>query len=690
MGNWEWDIATDTVTWSDELYRIYDVSPEDFGGNYEAFVELMEPGYRGTVKEMIQRALKEREPFVHERRIVRPDGEDREIEARAEVFVDESGEPVRMAGTVQDVTERKRAEEELRKSEARNRAIIEASPDLMFRVDRDGKYLDFQASGESRLYVPPGEIVGKNLRETMPSDLIAPMLHHVAKAIDTGEMQVLEYQLSLPEGPRDFEARLVSNSPGEALTIVRDITERKNLEKQLEHRAFHDPLTGLPNRALLRDRLKHALARSERSGNRVALLFLDLDNFKLVNDSLGHEAGDRLLVKVSERLKDSLRPEDTLARFGGDEFVVVLQEIPDEGEAPRVSQRIMEVMRRPLTVEGRELSVTTSIGIALSSSSRDQPETLLRNADTALYKGKARGKGRYEMFDSDMYALALKRLSLESDLRKGIERGEFRVYYQPKVRLDNRLQQRIRFTRSPAIVATSAHEEPRIAGMEALVRWEHPERGLVSPDEFIPIAEETGLVFPIGQCVLEEACRQARVWQEQYPDNPKGSVCVNLSARQFQEPGLIESVARVLRETGLDPCSLCLEITESVLMEDAPHTVNTLQKLKDLGVELAVDDFGTGYSSLAYLKRFPVTYLKIDRSFIGMIDKSQEDVSIVSAIVKLAQTLDIQVVAEGIESTAQLKLLEGLGCTLAQGFYFSQPVPGEAASDLLAAGLVPS
>jgi diguanylate cyclase (GGDEF)-like protein len=443
--------------------------------------------------------------------------------------------------------------------------------------------------------------------------------------------------------------------------VIEDATERKTLEEQLAHRAFHDSLTDLPNRALFMDRLGHTLAQADRRGGKVAVLFVDLDNFKLVNDSLGHEAGDRLLVAMAERLRRCLRPGDTAARLGGDEFTILLEGV-DMRDATRVAERVAEALRAPFDLEERQIFTSASIGIVLNTTNQDEPANLLRNADLALYQAKGSGKASYTVFDPGMSTHALEHLELGNDLRQALERDEFKVYYQPKVLL----------------------ETGKILGAEALVRWEHPERGLLLPSNFVPIAEEAGLILHIGQRVLEEACRQARAWQEQYPGGPPRLMCVNLSARQFQHPDLAEDIARVLRETGLDPCSLCLEITESALMKDVQSTITTLQELKGLGVKFAIDDFGTGYSSLSYLKRFPVSFLKIDRSFIDGLEKDPEDTVLVSGIITLAHTLGMRVIAEGVETAEQLARLREMGCDIAQGNYFSEPVSGRAVTAFLA------
>jgi diguanylate cyclase (GGDEF)-like protein len=448
---------------------------------------------------------------------------------------------------------------------------------------------------------------------------------------------------------------------GGIVVNYRDITERKTFEERLKHQAFHDTLTKLPNRALFMNRLGHALIRTERREKSAAVLFLDLDNFKLINDSLGHEAGDRLLVSVAERLRRCLRAEDTASRFGGDEFTVLLENVKDASDAVRVADQITRALSTPFILESREVFVTTSIGIALGTSGRERPTDLLRNADVALYRAKASGKATYEVFDAFMNIAALERLDLEGDLRRAIERGEFAVHYQPQLELST----------------------GRIAGWEALVRWMHPERGPILPAAFLSVAEETGLIVQIGRLVLEEACRQATEWQEQHPTETPLKMSVNISAKQLQRPDeLVEEVIRILEQTELAPGSLVLEITESMLMGDAEQNVDVLRRLKDLSIGIAVDDFGTGYSNLAYLKRFPVDMLKVDKSFVDGLGENPEATAIVEAVVSLARAMGMQTVAEGIETTGQADLLRALGCELGQGYYFSQPLPAHEANAL--------
>jgi diguanylate cyclase (GGDEF)-like protein len=448
------------------------------------------------------------------------------------------------------------------------------------------------------------------------------------------------------------------------LGINSDITSRKAAEAALVHQALHDALTGLPNRTLFRDRLEHALNQASRRQQLVGVLFLDLDNFKVINDSLGHLSGDALLVEVAQRLQTCLRLGDTVARMGGDEFTILLEEIDDEAQATLVAERIGDALRTPFRLGEREVFVSASIGLALSASRRMEPESLLRNADIAMYRSKAAGKARHSIFDAGMKAMAMERLELETDLRNALALGQFRIHYQPILNLS----------------------DGKVLEVEALLRWERPGHGLMAPLTFIPLAEETGLIVPIGRWVLQEACRQAKMWNTDFPSEPPLVMSVNLSGRQFQDPGLVSGIAQVVHDTGLEPRGLKLEITESVAMHDIEASVLKMEALKALGIQLAIDDFGTGYSSLGYLKRFPVDTLKIDRSFVERIGLDIQDAAIVQSVVALAKTLHLSVVGEGIESRAQAAQLLALGCDRGQGFLFARPQPAEAITALFAAG----
>ena len=443
-----------------------------------------------------------------------------------------------------------------------------------------------------------------------------------------------------------------------------DITAYKQTEEQLLHNAFHDVLTGLPNRALFMERMRYVVERAKRYKDYLfAILFLDLDRFKIVNDSLGHMIGDRLLIEIARRLETCLRSGDTVARLGGDEFAILLESIRDVGDATNVAKRIHKALVPPFNLGGHEVFTTFSIGIALSSMGYDHPETLLRDADTAMYRAKAVGRGCHAVFDTVMHTQAVALLQLENDLRRAIERQEFRILYQPIIALDT----------------------GRIAGFEALVRWQHPEQGLLSPGAFIPTAEETRLILPIGQWALQQACQQMSHWQKQFAAYPPLTISVNLSGKQLSQPDLIEQIDQTLEDTGLETGSLKLEITESMLMDNAESARVLLGQLRARNIQLSIDDFGTGYSSLSYLRRFPLNTLKIDRSFISKMGIDDENAEIVRTIVTLAHNLGIYVTAEGVETEAQLVQLWALQCEYAQGYFFSRPLDSKAAEALLTA-----
>jgi diguanylate cyclase (GGDEF)-like protein len=449
-----------------------------------------------------------------------------------------------------------------------------------------------------------------------------------------------------------------------------DISDRKSAEEQLIHDALHDALSGLPNRAFFMTLLDRAIQRTRRRRDYLfAVLFVDLDRFKLVNDSLGHGVGDQLLVTISQRLKSCLRPGDVVARLGGDEFTILLDDIRDVSDATRVAERVQAELKEPFLFQGHEVFTSASIGIALSTAGHDRAEYLLRDADTAMYRAKARGKARYEMFDEAMHARAVAQLRLETDLRRALEREEFRVLYQP------------------IVVLKTGH----ITGFEALVRWQHSERGLMPPKEFISVAEETGLIIPIGRWVMDTACRQTRQWLDQFPDLPTLSISVNMSAKHFQQPNLVSQVLEVLRESKLPAANLKLEITESILMDEPEGHIAVIHELRQAGVQVLIDDFGTGYSSLSYLQRFSVDTLKIDRSFLVKSTAAGEDAGegdawdIVETIITLAEDMGVNVIAEGVETEEQTNRLKELRCEHAQGFLFREPVDSETAGALLAA-----
>jgi diguanylate cyclase (GGDEF)-like protein len=440
---------------------------------------------------------------------------------------------------------------------------------------------------------------------------------------------------------------------GAVANVVSSAVDRNLVEAEVRHRALHDPLTSLPNRALALDRLQGALARRRRDGRAVAVLLADLDQFKLVNDSLGHAAGDDLLVALAPRLHDAVRPSDTVARLGGDEFLVVCEQLDGAHEAIRVAERVAHAINQPIVLATGEHFITASIGIAVAESADALPEDLLRDADAAMYRAKERGRGRYELFDEVLRRRVLLRLRTENELRRGLEHGELRVVYQPVVELAG----------------------GTVTAVEALVRWQHPQRGLLDPVDFIPVAEDSGLIGALGDWVLAAACRDGAVWQQRFPRADPLLVCVNASARQLANAAFPARVADAMDRHGLAPGSLALEITESVLMEEAHAPVTVLASLREYGLRLMLDDFGTGYSSLAYLKRFPLDVLKIDRSFVAGLGRDEEDSAIVAAIVQMARTLGLTVVAEGVERPEQLERLRELDCDRVQGRLIAEPMP---------------
>jgi diguanylate cyclase (GGDEF)-like protein/PAS domain S-box-containing protein len=485
----------------------------------------------------------------------------------------------------------------------------------------------------------------------------------------TSKTDATQYRMITKEGRIIWvndDAAVIRDENGAPLYwsgVLSDITDRKVLEDQLKHQAFHDPLTGLANRALFVDRVKHALKRADRESSRVAVLFFDLDDFKNINDSFGHIAGDELLVLMAARLGECLRPGDTFARLGGDEFAIFLENT-SLSSATSVAYRLLEALGEPFKVGSREVMVHATIGIEFAEATTTKVEELLRNADVAMYVAKSKGKARYELFDPSMHTAALRRLEMKGELQQAIENGDFVLHYQPIVSL----------------------AEGALLGIEALIRWNHETRGLIPPVEFIPLAEESGLIVPLGRWVLREACRQANAWPIK---NPEISLSVNVSPRQFQHPGLVEDVANALWDSHIDPSILTIEITESVLIHDTDAAIEKLSRLKDFGVRIAVDDFGTGYSSLGYLKRFPIDILKIDKSFIDGVGNSSEESAIAHAIIKLGGSLGLEVVAEGIEDPGQVDALQSLRCERGQGFFFSKPVDAETMGEILAEGRFP-
>jgi diguanylate cyclase (GGDEF)-like protein/PAS domain S-box-containing protein len=566
--------------------------------------------------------------------------------------------------------ERKRNEDALRLSQERFELVTRATSDAVWDWNL---YSDetWWNEGVGKLFGYSADEMGNDIkfwRERLHPEDRERVVRDITQHIDTGKANWTdEYRFKRKDGSyahvidRGYVVYDDDEMPTRMIGSMMDVTDRKSLEEQLTHQALHDPLTNIANRALFQNRVDHALAKLPRSSSSLAVLFLDLDNFKAINDSLGHAAGDKLLVSVAERLQDCLRTTDTAARLGGDEFAVLCESVTKMDEAVMIAERILSVFQQPFIIDGKETHVGTSIGIASSSEDAMSSEALLRNADLAMYLAKNEGKGGYVVFEPKMREALMERIELEDDLRRGIEHHEFVVHYQP-------------------ILELSSND---MLGMEALVRWVHPKYGMLSPLKFIPLAEETNLIVPLGAWVLREACRQVQLWREQHEGRLDFSVTVNISIRQFQQKELVDMVSRALLASSLPARCLILEITESFMMQDTEATIDKLQLLKDLGVRLAIDDFGTGYSSLSYLQRFPIDILKIDKSFIDKLGQGSEGNAVAKAIIMMGDSLNLKTIAEGIEHPDQIGELKSLGCGAGQGYHFAKPLNKEDMEDFL-------
>jgi diguanylate cyclase (GGDEF)-like protein/PAS domain S-box-containing protein len=558
-----------------------------------------------------------------------------------------------------------RQNRELRRSEERFQSLVRNSIDVQLIADAGGRITYESAAVERVRGYRPEERIGRNILDDVHPDdreWAAQMVRDVARL--PGAQVAAEVRVRHADGSWlviEAVAKNLLDDPAVGGVVVnyRDVTARKSLEDELKRQAFHDSLTGLANRALFADRLQHAISRAERTPTELAVLFVDLDDFKTVNDSLGHSEGDLLLIAVADRLRAGVRAGDTIARMGGDEFAILIED-PIAGETPvDVGLRMLAQLEPPFAHGGKEIFVHASIGVATTRSRDHTADEVLRNADVAMYTAKSNGKNRLEVFEPGMHTAALTRQALKGDLERALERGEFRLLYQPIVRLGG----------------------GRLSGVEALLRWQHRDRGTVAPADFIPVAEETGLILPLGRWVLEHACAQAAAWNA--ISSHAITMSVNVSGRQLQQPAFAAEVAEVLASTGLAPELLTLELTESVLMQDAEAAIAMLVDLKSLGVRLAIDDFGTGYSSLNYLRRFPIDELKIDRSFVASLDDGPTQSAVVLSILRLGETLHLETVAEGIEEPSQLAVLRDLGADLGQGYLFARPLDVGAMTDLI-------
>jgi diguanylate cyclase (GGDEF)-like protein/PAS domain S-box-containing protein len=603
------------------------------------------------IEPYVQRVLRG-EAVSYQRQIAPPSGAERTIEVDLIPHIDAAGHTFAAFVLINDITRHHLAEKTIRESEQRLRKFTDATNEGIVFHEK-GVITDCNEAVARMMGLAPAQLVGRNVMDFVAPESLEQVQQHVAKGFE----QTYEAVALRADGSRlaaEFIGKqMLFRDKLLRMTVVRDITDRKQAEARIQFLAHHDALTQLPNRMLMMDRLELTLANAKRHAKMVGVLFIDLDNFKTVNDSLGHHAGDELLKRVAARIQSGLRGADVVARLGGDEFLVVVSDLSQPDDVVPVAEKLLSTIAEPFSLEGQVLSVSPSIGISIFPRDGLDRDTLIKNADAAMYLAKERGRSNFQFFTPSLNKRAFEVLAMESGIRKAIQAVQFVIHYQPEVCL----------------------ETGALTGVEALIRWHHPELGLLGPDRFISIAEHRGLIIPIGRWVLEQACKQNRAWQD--AGYPKVPVAVNMSPIQFKQYDLAEEVARVLAATGLEGQYLELDLTENLLMEDALSMGRSLNGLKDLGIRLAVDDFGAGYSSLSYLKRYPIDKLKIDRTFVRDIPDDPEDVAITGAMISLAKSLGMRVLAEGVETVAQFEFLRGQKCDEMQGYYVSRPLPPE-------------
>jgi diguanylate cyclase (GGDEF)-like protein/PAS domain S-box-containing protein len=657
---WEYDLKRGRLLLPGPARRMAGIDPAGDEVSIPAFRKRLHPDDRERVTSSLAAGLKgEVADSEYDFRVSDDSGGWRWIHNRMHLVRDGDGRPERLVGVGMDVTAEHRAEEALARSERAYRLALDSMTDAFIATDGAGRVTDWNPAAEQMYGWTREEILGKPIVETL-----SPPDHHrrwgqlAGRGLVLPETRLRGYAAEAigvrkdgSEFPVEIQATSVAVEDERCLQVfVRDISERKAAEAELARLALLDSLTGLPNRNLLMDRMLGAVGRIERRPGRIAVLFIDLDRFKVVNDSLGHSTGDRLLCTVGERLSRIVRSSDTVARFGGDEIVVLCEDVADEAEAAALAEQILAAVSEPLRLDnGREVVLTASIGIAMTDSPRTEPGALIRDADAAMYRAKERGRARLEMFDDEMRARAMAQLELESDLRHALSCEELSLSYQPVVSL----------------------ADGGVRGVEALVRWNHPTRGVLPPGSFVPLAEETGMIVPIGTWVLEEACRQMARWERERSPLSRLTVAVNLSARQLAQQDLAGIVAEALARHAVEPARLCLEITETALLEGASTTTANLHLLRDLGLQVLVDDFGTGFASLSYLRSFTIDGIKLDASFVAGVGQNPTDTAIIEGVVYIARELHLKVVAEGVEREDQLHALRTVGCDLGQGLYWS-------------------
>lgn len=655
--------SPDTKRWlrfNNQLCEMLGYSAEELA--QKTWMEVTHPDdVAGGVAERERIMKGESEGYAMNKRFIRKDGSIIFANMNVKCVRKDDGTVNYFVAMIRDITEQERRKAEILAARSQLQATLDAIPDLLFELDADGCVHAWHSVRRTEFPPVSGEsLVGKKVADVLPSEAVDIILSALAEAQEKGLSSGKQLELRLPGREDKWWYELsVSRKHADPATgprfivLARDITERKASEQRILHLAHYDSLTGLPNRALLADRMRVAINRAARQAKRLAVLFVDLDRFKAINDSLGHDIGDHLLKAVAERMQTSIRSVDTVSRVGGDEFVVLLNEIETAEDAARVAQKIIDGLSQPYQIEKHELLLTGSVGICIYPDNGTEPSILLRNADAAMYTAKEAGCNRYHFYSEDMTARAVERLSLEHDLRGAVERNEMFLVYQPQIEL-----------------ATG-----RIIGVEVLMRWRHPRRGLIPPVRFIPVAEDTGLILSIGEWGLRESCKQARLWYER--ELLSACISVNVSAVQFRQTDFVEVIENALRESGLTPASLELELTESAVMQGAEPALNKLRELDTLGVKVAIDDFGTGYSSLAYLRQFTVDRLKIDQSFVRDVPGNNDAEAIAAAIVAMGLNLGFRIIAEGVETEAQAEFLQSVLCKEGQGYLFAWPMTAD-------------
>lgn len=656
---WDWDMQTGQMWWNEGIQTLFGYAPEDIESDISSWTNRLHPDEKDRILDEVNHSIESgAESWTSEYRFRRKDGSYAYVWDRSFIIRDESGKAIRMVGGKNDITESKLQQEKLEQQAQ----LLDKAHDAIIVRDIDNRVL-FWNKGAERLYGwTSEEVLGQVIEDNLYEDPSA-FRQATQELLKSGEWRG-ELKSKRKDGTNlVVEAHWTlmfdsSGAPHSILAINTDITQRKAAEKEIQYLAFYDPLTKLPNRQLLMDRLTRAIAASARNKQHGALLFIDLDNFKILNDTLGHDIGDLLLQQVAQRLSACIRETDSVARLGGDEFVVMLENLGEHpldaaGQVESVAMKILKTLNQPYRLGDYDHHSTPSIGITLFNNLQQGIDELLKRADIAMYRAKEEGKNTIRFFDPEMQAAVTARITLESDLRRGLKQDEFLLYYQPQI-----------------------NSEGSVIGAEALLRWRNPGRGLVSPAEFIPLAEDTGLILPIGQRVLELACTQLVAWAAR-PETAGLNLSVNVSARQFHHRDFVEQVLTVLEQTGADPSKLMLELTESLLVDDMESTIEKMTALKSAGVSFSLDDFGTGYSSLTYLKRLPLNLLKIDRSFVQDVLVDPNDEAIIRTIIALGQSLGLAIIAEGVETASQRDFLARLGCLAYQGYLFSYPLPAE-------------